>query len=166
MKIRSRNNIKIQTSPILEHNTLNTQFITYNKPFFINMTKETNNMYKASTLSTKINTSNLESPFDGSNKKNKINNDISVKEFDLGKNYSKTAVNFFTNEINSSNSSNEDDNAVAQGHDVDSKKISDCDKPPGPSNISAKGILYFPVIPELKCPPIVPFPPRIVFNLP
>ena len=112
MKIRSRNNIKIQTSPILEHNTLNTQFITYNKPFFINMTNETNNMYKASTLSTKINTSNLESPFDGSNKKNKINNDISVKEFDLGKNYSKTAVNFFTNEINSSNSSNEDDNNI------------------------------------------------------
>ena len=112
MKIRSRNNIKIQTSPILEHNTLNTQFITYNKPFFINMTNETNNMYKASTLSTKINTSNLESPFGGSNKKNKINYNISVKEFDLGKNYSKTAVNFFTNEINSSNSSNEDDNNI------------------------------------------------------
>ena len=114
MKIRSRNNINIQMNPIFEHNSLNSQFITYNKHFFINMTKETNNINKASTLSTKINTSNLESPFDGSYKKNKINNDISVKEFDLGKNYSKTAVNFFTSDINSSNSSNEDDNNITK----------------------------------------------------
>ena len=112
MKIRSRNNIKIQTNTLFEHNNLNPQCITYNKPLFINMTNETNNNYKTSTLSTKINTSNLESPFNGSYKKNKINCNISVGEFNLGKDCSKTRVNFFKNEINTSLSSNEDGNNI------------------------------------------------------
>ena len=108
MKVKSRNNIKLQTNPIFEQNILNSQYITYNKPLFIKMPNETNNMYKTSTLSTKINTSNIESPFDASNKKYKINCNISVKEFDLGKNYSKTSNNFFSKDIYTSLSSNEE----------------------------------------------------------
>lgn len=48
--------------------------------------------------------------------------------------------------------SNEEAKAVAQGHEVDWRDISEWDKPPGPSKISAKGMLYFDVIPELYNP--------------
>ena len=77
------------------------------------MINESNNKYKTSTLSTKINTSNGESIFTGSNNKNKLNCNISVKEFDIGKNYYKTTDNFFVKDINmslSSNEENEEDN--------------------------------------------------------
>ena len=74
------------------------------------MTNETNNNYKTSTISTKINTSNIGSPFDGSNKKSQMNYNISVKEFSLGKNYSNTVNNFFSKDINTSLSSNEETN--------------------------------------------------------
>ena len=112
MKTKSRNYIKIQTSPIFEHNSLNNQYITYNKPLFINMSNETNksNNYKTSTLSTKLNTSNLESTLNGSYKRNIINNNISVREFELEKNYSKTTDNFFISNINFSFNSNEKNN--------------------------------------------------------
>ena len=112
MKTKSRNYIKIQTSPIFEHNSLNNQYITYNKPLFINMSNETNksNNYKTSTLSTKLNTSNLESTLNGSYKRNIINNNISIREFELEKNYSKTTDNFFISNINFSFNSNEKNN--------------------------------------------------------
>ena len=110
MCTKSRNNIKIQTNPILERNSLNIQPITYNKPLFINMINESNNKYKTSTLSTKINTTNGESIFTGSNNKNKLNCNISVKEFDIGKNYYKTTDNFFVKDINMTLSSNEENN--------------------------------------------------------
>ena len=110
MNIKSRNNIKLQTNPILDQNSLNSQYITYNKPLFIKMTNETNNNYKTSTISTKINTSNIGSPFDGSNKKSQMNCNISIKEFSLGKNYSNTVNNFFSKDINTSLSSNEENN--------------------------------------------------------
>ena len=110
MKTKSRNNIKVQTNPIYENNSFNSHYITYNKPLFINMNKDSNNNYKTSTLSTKINTSILESSFDGSYKNKKIISNIPVNEFELDKNYSKTSVNYFVNEIYNSLNSNEDDN--------------------------------------------------------
>ena len=110
MKTKSRNNIKVQINPIYENNSFNSHYITYNKPLFINMNKDSNNNYKTSTLSTKINTSILESSFDGSYKNKKIISNIPVNEFELDKNYSKTSVNYFVNEIYNSLNSNEDDN--------------------------------------------------------
>ena len=111
MKVKSRNNnIKFSTNPIFEQNSLNSQYITYNKPLFIKMKNETNNIYKTSTSSTKINTCNIESPFGASNKKDNINCNISVKEFELDKNYSQTTNNFFLKDINNSLSSNEENN--------------------------------------------------------
>ena len=110
MKTKSRNNIKVQTNPIYENNSFNSHYITYNKPLFINMNKDSNNNYKTSTLSTKINTSILESSFDGSYKNKKINTNIPVKEFELEKNYSNTTANYFINEMNASLNSSEDDN--------------------------------------------------------
>ena len=110
MKTKSRNNIKVQTNPIYENNSFNSHYITYNKPLFINMNKDMNNNYKTSTLSTKINTSFLESSFGGSYKNKKINTNIPVKEFELEKNYSNTTANYFINEMNASLNSSEDDN--------------------------------------------------------
>ena len=111
MNIKSRNdNIKLQTNPIFNQNSLNSQYITYNKPLFIKMPNETNNIYKTSSSSTKINTCNIESPFEASNKKDKINCHIIVKEFELDKNYSQTTNNFFLKDINNSLSSNEENN--------------------------------------------------------
>ena len=111
MNVKSRNNnIKLQTNPIYEQNSLNSQYITYNKPLFIKMQNESNNIYKTSTSSTKINTCNIESPFDLSNKKDKINSNIIIKEFELDKNYSQTTNNFFVKDINNSLSSNEENN--------------------------------------------------------
>jgi hypothetical protein len=107
MNKKSRNNIKIQTNPIFEQNSQNSQYITYNKPLFINMANETNNNYKTSTLSTKINTGTVVSLFDWSFKKEN-NCNISTKEFDLDNNYSKTTQNFLFKKINTSLSSNEE----------------------------------------------------------
>ena len=112
MKMKSINYIKIETNPIFDHNSLNNQYITYNKPLFINMFKETSNNYKTSTLSTKINTINVESPFYESNKIQKNINNISVKEFILDKNHSKTADNFFNNCLNSLFNSNKGDKDI------------------------------------------------------
>jgi hypothetical protein len=109
MNKKSRNNIKIQTNPIFDQNSQNSQYITYNKPLFINMVNETNNNYKTSTLSTKINTGTVGSLFDWSFKKEN-NCNISTKEFDLDNNYSKTTQNFLFKKINTSLSSNEEKN--------------------------------------------------------
>ena len=109
MNKKSRNNIKIQTNPIFDQNSQNSQYITYNKPLFINMPNETNNNYKTSTLSTKINTGTVGSLFDWSFKKEN-NCNISTKEFELDNNYSKTTQNFLFKKINTSLSSNEEKN--------------------------------------------------------
>ena len=114
MSVKSRNNHN--NFLLSNHNSLNSKNYTYNKPLFIKMTNESKNINcKNSTSSTKIDTTNIESPFDGSYRNNfeKINHsNISVSEFNIDKDkvYSKTSFNFLSKENESSSSSNEENN--------------------------------------------------------
>ena len=88
--------------------------ITYNKPQFINIKKRTNfkNDYnipqKISSCSTKISSANSESANNGNNIN--YNRVYTVKDFDIDKNYSRTHMSFFPKHINTTVSSNEENN--------------------------------------------------------
>lgn len=94
----------------------NSKNITYNKPLFINMSINNDiksNTYnfisKNSSCSTKICSTNSESPFRNKLGKN-TSRDYSVKEFEIDKNGLKTTSNFFSKYINTSISYSDDYN--------------------------------------------------------
>ena len=121
LKKGSKEKINIYKNKVIKTNNNISKNITYNKPLFISMKNDNsihNNSFqliqKNSTISTKICTTNGESPYNKSfgnkilnNNYNRIN---SVKDFEIDNNYSKTTLNFFSKYVNTSISSNEDYN--------------------------------------------------------
>ena len=120
LKSKSKEKINIYKNKTIKMNKNISKNITYNKPLFISMKNDNNicnNSFnlnpKISTISTKICTTNGESPCNRSLGNNVMNNNynrINVKDFEIDNNYSKTTLNFFSKYINTSISSNEDYN--------------------------------------------------------
>jgi hypothetical protein len=108
MKSKSKDKINFYHNKPIKRKKISKK-MTYNKPLFISIKKESS-ITKNSSCSTKICSANNESPYETA-RNNNTNRVYSVRDFDLdNNNYSKTSLNFFSKYINTSVSSNEEYN--------------------------------------------------------